>query len=194
VPTSDVRQLLTAFEHAYNCLLIFLSATEPGAPKVEWYPDPYFGIERSESMVFRSDRLVLAAARLASPGFWEFLGSQNPLEIIRKYLQDRHERLKDRRYKTGFEAQRLGLENVRLETDIIEKRIEVAKRNGAPEHVIASLLDQLVYDPLDGIGALQDGGLFTLEASQSGGLAHPATTRPKPKSRRLLPPPHRARA
>ena len=31
-----------------------------------------------------------------SPGFWEFLGSLNPLEVIRRYLNDRHERAKDR--------------------------------------------------------------------------------------------------
>ncbi|HWO41652.1 MAG TPA: hypothetical protein VNO43_07615 [Candidatus Eisenbacteria bacterium] len=42
------------------------------------------------------DRLSLKAARFESPGWWEFLGKRNPLEVLRQYLNDRHKQKEDR--------------------------------------------------------------------------------------------------
>jgi hypothetical protein len=99
VPVSSARELLASMEHAYNGLLILQSMAEPrGMSNPSWIPAADFSVEASSGMVLPKDRLVLSAAALSSPGFFEFLGSLNPLEVIRKYLVDRHERRKDREY------------------------------------------------------------------------------------------------
>src|SRR5208283_3018379 len=59
--------------------------------------------ERLTSFVPRSQQLVSNAVEINSPGFWEFLGSVSPLEIMRNYLNDRHERRKDREYLESAE-------------------------------------------------------------------------------------------
>jgi hypothetical protein len=68
-----------------------------------------FTREEIATVVPVHSRLLLAAARLESPGFWEFLGSLNPLEVLRQYLSDRHERRKDREYREAAEARRLSV-------------------------------------------------------------------------------------
>jgi hypothetical protein len=92
------------------------------------------------------ERLVLAGVRLNSPGFWDFLGALNPLEVIRKYLSDRHERLQDRDYRESAEQRRLVLENLKLENEVIAGRVKLARDLGATEHHLAAMLDQLVRD------------------------------------------------
>jgi hypothetical protein len=57
--------------------------------------------------------------QLTSPGFWDFLGKLMPLETIRQYLNDRHERAKDREYRNEAEEKRLDLENRLLEMKIV---------------------------------------------------------------------------
>jgi len=47
-----------------------------------------------DNIIPQDERLVISKVTFQSPGFWEFLGSLNPLEQIREYLKDRHERQK----------------------------------------------------------------------------------------------------
>jgi len=165
LPVSEVRQLLSTIEHAYNSLLIFEAATEPASTSRTggvpiWTPEPKFSLEESMTLVLPSDRLVLQRVELASPGFWEFMGTLNPLEVIRKYLQDRHERQKDRAYRAALEAEKMRMQILLDETELIGKRLRIAKEVGAPEHITASLLNELVYRPLEDLGAVQDKGLI----------------------------------
>jgi hypothetical protein len=165
LPVSEVRQFLSVIEHAYNSLLIFEAATEPASTSRTggvpiWTPESKFSLEQSTTLVLPSDRLVLQRVELASPGFWEFMGALNPMEVMRKYLQDRHERQKDRAYRAALEAEKLRVQILLEETEVIGKRLKIAKEVGAPEHIMASLLNELVYRPLEGIATLHDKGLI----------------------------------
>ena len=106
-------------------------------------------------------QLVLSAVRLSSPSFWEFLGTLNPLEVVRKYLNDRHERRKDREYRDTAEQRRLTLENLALENKVISDRVKLAKQLGATNRDLAPLLNELVYQPLTRLDRSQDRGVIT---------------------------------
>jgi hypothetical protein len=112
------------------------------------------------SLVPRSEQLVLAAANLSSPGFWEFLGTLNALEVVRKWLNDRHERRKDREFRETAEKRRLELENFQNETQAIADRIKLAKELGATDYDIAPLLNDLIYNPLSRLERYQDKGVI----------------------------------
>src|SRR4051794_21952202 len=61
------------------------------------YPLPWWNLtERLPDDAIAAEPLVVQRVVLESPGIWEFLGTLNPLEVLRKYLNDRHERQKDR--------------------------------------------------------------------------------------------------
>jgi hypothetical protein len=111
-------------------------------------------------VVLPEDRLRLHAVSLQSPGFWEFLGALNPLETIRKYLADRHERKKDREYRNTAEAERLRLENEKLKTEVVKERIEVLRALNIPEDRIAAILNLHVVTPLSRLDEAQDAGLI----------------------------------
>jgi hypothetical protein len=102
-------------------------------------------VRRPPTIVLPEDKLRLERIRFESPGFWEFLGALNSLEVIRQYLQDRHERQRDRQYRSAAEAERLALENEQLRTAIVRERLEILRgiggrrsRSGAPSRVISS--------------------------------------------------------
>jgi hypothetical protein len=121
-----------------------------------------FGTEDVVTLVPKSQQLVLTAVSLHSPGFWEFLGKLSPLEVLRQYLNDRHERRKDLDYREGAEKRRLRLENLKLENEAIKGRIEIPKSLGASERDLEPLLNQLVYRPLAGLDRHQDLGTINL--------------------------------
>jgi hypothetical protein len=112
------------------------------------------------SLVPISEQLVLARVRLQSPGFWDFIGVGKSLEVIRRYINDRHERRKDRKYREGAEARKLELENLKLETEILGNRIKLVKDLGATEHDLAPLLNELLYRPLERLDRHQDRGII----------------------------------
>jgi hypothetical protein len=114
------------------------------------------GGEEIASLVPISEQLVLSAVQLASPGFWEFVGKLNPLEVLRQYLNDRHERRKDREYRESAEQRRLSLENLSLENKVISERVKLAKDLGATDRDLAPLLTALVYKPLSALDRHQD--------------------------------------
>ena len=55
--------------------------------------------------------LEVTAVSFASPGFWEFLGSLNPLRELSEFRKDRHERRKDREWREATEKEKAQLEN-----------------------------------------------------------------------------------
>lgn len=79
------------------------------------------------------DILLLHSANFSSPGFWEFLGTLNPLKLILDYLQMRHEHRKDRSYREAAERRKLELENQILELSFLEKAIGTATDAGIPQ-------------------------------------------------------------
>ncbi|HEX4605010.1 MAG TPA: hypothetical protein VH724_13510, partial [Candidatus Angelobacter sp.] len=108
-----------------------------------------------------SERLLLIEVELHSPGFWKFLGVDGILEQIRLYLQDRHERGKDKQYRESQERRGLELENKLREAELMRRRIEVAKELGASEEELRSVLQHFVLQPLNELDKYQDQGLIT---------------------------------
>ena len=76
--------------------------------------------------------------------------------MIRQYLNDRHERRKDREYRESAEERRLQLENMKLENEVIAGRIEIAKELGATENDLVPLLNEMVNKPLLGLDRHQE--------------------------------------
>src|SRR3989304_2809391 len=104
VRVNEVEQFLSDLNNAYVGLMTFertiLRAQEDANKEtrslrigsVTWHRYLEIALrEYTESIVFPSPALVLSSVQLGSPGFWEVLGALNPLETLRKYLQDRHE-------------------------------------------------------------------------------------------------------
>ncbi|WP_426664251.1 hypothetical protein [Rhodanobacter aciditrophus] len=172
---------LADLRHAYNSILVFESAMDGLSRSYRDFGYPFYygnlafhlprrGIraardwpstpEEVASLVPNVEQLVLAGVRLQSPGFWDFVGKLNPLEVIRLYLNDRHERRKDREYRESAEARKLTLENLKLENEVIASRIQLAKELGATERDLAPLLNELVFRPLTGLDRHQDKGVI----------------------------------
>jgi hypothetical protein len=116
--------------------------------------------EEISSLIPRSSQLVVARVQLSSPGFWDVLGKLNPLEVIRQYLNDRHERRKDRDYRESAEKRQLTLENMKRENEVIAGRIKIARELGATDDDLAPLLNEFVYKPLTALDRHQDRGVI----------------------------------
>jgi hypothetical protein len=175
-----VEEYLADLRHAYDSLLVFESVMDGFERVSREFPFPFYPIglmygwplgsrravryvrdwpptvDEVSSLVPHSEQLVLSAVKLSSPGFWEFLGKLNPLEVMRQYLNDRHERRKDREYRESAEERRLRLENLKLENEVISGRIRIAKELGATDRDLAPLLNELVNKPLLSLDRHQD--------------------------------------
>jgi len=114
--------------------------------------------------------LVVSRVVLRSPGFWEFLGALNPLEVTRKYLNDRHERRKDHDYRSVAEADRLALENALLGLDVLERlgrlEQEYELRTGEAE-LLRRRISGSLRGPLERLGQLDDRGLISGDSAQT---------------------------
>ncbi|MCB0540980.1 MAG: VWA domain-containing protein, partial [Bacteroidetes bacterium] len=91
-----------------------------------------------------------------SPGIWEFFGKLNPLEIIREYLNDRHERNKDRDYRNRLEEEKGYLELKLLENKIVKERIDLLEKAGFTKEEIKEMLKELAVAPLLSLGKYQE--------------------------------------
>lgn len=176
-----VTAYLTDLKHAYDSVLLFeatidvtrriardfpfpqylfgpefLASRRIGGRARYWPPTP----EEIASAVPRKEQLILSAVSLSSPGAWEFLGTLNPLEVLRNYLNDRHERRKDREYRESAERRHLALENLSLENRVISERVRLAKEIGATDRDLAPLLNELIYRPLVALDRYQDKGVI----------------------------------
>jgi hypothetical protein len=112
------------------------------------------------SLIGRSQSLILSSVRLESPGNWKLLGVSDSLEVLRKYLNDRHERRKDKQYRLATDEEKRLLENELLRTKVLSEKVKVAKELGANEEDLSPLLGQLLFDPLDELATFQDRGLI----------------------------------
>lgn len=108
-------------------------------------------------------RLYLEHVRIESPGFWEFVGSLNPLQQIREYLNDRHKRRQDREFREPLERERLALENELIRRQIAEKdnsilseRIKMMREIGRTDDEIDRLIWSSIGGPMSRLGRHQD--------------------------------------
>jgi hypothetical protein len=178
-----VAAYLTDLKHAYDSVLLFETIIDGMRRAARDFPFPRypFGLEFGwpaprravrrtrdwpptaeavASFVPRTEQLILSAVSLASPGFWEFLGSLNALEVIRKWLNENHERRKDRVYRETAEKRKLNAENFQRETRAISERIQLAREIGATDRDLAPLLSELIYKPLVALDRYQDNGVI----------------------------------
>jgi hypothetical protein len=177
IPARDIAAFIGALDEAYSSLRMF----EIVAQDLEDYPErahiyPFFPYRYNSPMEWfdpdyilaPSDRLVLSGARFSSAGFWEVIGSLNPLEQIRKFLNDRHERKKDTDYRSDLEKRRLGLENEKLATEVLEKQIDVLVKAGLPKTEIRRILGEHYHKPLTQLGdAAERAAITTVEKDPS---------------------------
>ncbi|UJB73211.1 hypothetical protein HRE53_32115 (plasmid) [Acaryochloris sp. 'Moss Beach'] len=122
-----------------------------------WWPPTS---KKVAAMVPEADRLKLIGIELHSPGFWDFLGKLSPLEVLRQYLNDRHERQKDHEFRSPAETRKLDLENQSLELDIIERKIGILEHLGAKDRDLALLKEYLLAKSLRQLDPYQDQGLI----------------------------------
>lgn len=159
----EIIQFLSALENAYNNLyaLDFISSNADDYRRRyrDFFPyrfTPNLGLPLDvEGLILPEDRLKMTSVVIESPGFWEFLGTLNPLLQLREYLKDRHERRKDSDDREGYESERLALENERqrlenekLKTEIIRDRIRLLEEAGFDPEERRRLLIRHAIEPL----------------------------------------------
>ncbi|HEY2497588.1 MAG TPA: hypothetical protein VGK24_11000 [Candidatus Angelobacter sp.] len=155
----DVSQFLASLDKAYVCLRQFESFAHNAAR----YAQPPLVIEDLILRVLniKVEGLMIGRIRVESPGIWEFIGKLFPFEVIRKGLNDRHERKKDESYRNSQEEKRLRLENMSRETGVVRERIDLLRSAGFPEDAIQELVKTFITEPLI---ELQDNSRISHEA------------------------------
>ena len=177
---TEISGFLTDFETAYLALYA-IDRLPPLRPLWHRFPpfawlEPGFLIPPSGpaghfslgmDAVPPSARLTLERVSIESPGFWQFIGSLNPLEQIRRYLNDRHQRRQDREYRETSERLRLELEYEQSQLRIEEERLRVGRayveflrEMGVPDDEISRVIWERVGLPLTRLGRHQDAGLI----------------------------------
>ncbi len=121
----------------------------------------------SRASVYPPDQLEITRISIQSPGWVELLGALNPLQQLREYLKDRHERRKDMDWRSASEKERAKLENEALRIQIERDRIGVIgdfnallERMDIPSDERSQIIWDRVGPPLMRLGHHQDTGLL----------------------------------
>jgi len=112
------------------------------------------------SFLLPEDELQFKSIQFESPGFWEVLGSLNPLDQLRKYLQDRHERKKDTDYRNVEEQRGLEIENAIREAELFKEQVSALREAGFSNEEIRRLMLPAAH-ALNDVGERQDQGLLS---------------------------------
>lgn len=176
-PLSDLKVLLSDLELAYSSVYAFELYVQDIQEIADRYGRPYplfpydlypprsvlLGERISEEAVYLvppEHRLQLHGAEFHSPGWWEFLGKLNILEVLRQWAQDRHERRRDKEIREPAEREKLFLENQLLKNKVVEERIAILKAIGLPRAEIRRIVGLSLIRPLNGLSKhINDGQL-----------------------------------
>jgi hypothetical protein len=115
-------------------------------------------IKKPENVISPEDRIRIGKVIIKSPGFWEFIGNGGPLETIREYLCDRHERKKDITYRNRQEREAAELELEKRRLEILKGKIDILKDCGIPEEKIGKAVIHHIDKPLKELDMFQDRG------------------------------------
>ncbi|MGQ0590409.1 MAG: hypothetical protein ACT4N8_12920, partial [Sphingosinicella sp.] len=175
----EFRKFLGDLENAY--LSVYLLPTQRELRHLERrlpFPLEYLGFDfvamRHNEMAFADpswihpkDHLEITRITIQSPGWIELVGSLNPLQQIREYLKDRHERRKDREWRWETEKQRAlaELEILRIQAErervgAISEFNELLRRMDISPEQRQKILWERVGVPLARLGHHQDTGLL----------------------------------
>jgi len=190
ISARDMREMLAALEDSYEAvasieLLIAEQMSRLQALRRwsrRWGPPEMFmplagallpqqigGAQRS---VAGDVPLVISRVVLHSPGFWEFMGTLNPLEVTRRYLNDRHERRKDDSYRSRAEADRLALDNAVRGLDVLERYLQLRREYGDDLPLGPDTLPQTVASSvrpaLERLAEFDDRGLISGSTATTG--------------------------
>jgi hypothetical protein len=172
VPLAVLRELLGDLEYAYNGAVAFDTILR------RWTRDPdaapswlYYGwrrrsfgplvLNRDEvaALVHPHARLRFHGARLASPGFFDFLGKSLSVEAISTALTERQKR----REFTRQEPHRRRMETadeVDRETEVILGRYRALREMGVDADELTPLRNQLLERPFKELAPHVDSGLI----------------------------------
>lgn len=189
----EISEFLTGVEGAYNALYHFdrkLARWDRRrrywkryiGPEELFYEShsefPNFGdratFDGEKEYILPTYRLELTRVSIQSPGYWEFLGSLNPLQQLREYLNDRHKRRQDKEFRELSEKRKLELENELLVRQIMEKensvlreRFQLMKEAGIGQDEIEQFIWEQIGSPISKVAKHQDSGL--IEGSKEDG-------------------------
>lgn len=167
-----VARVLNAIESSYNGLYTFEVIIDRRYPLPSFF-DEFSRSRRLQSprpstaLVERGDLLLLREANFTSPGFWRVIGALNPLETIRKFLNDEHRRSKDRRYRSRLEEERMEEEVARMRLDRVAEVTRQLRDIGVPEPIVRRIVVTLVVGPLRALEGAQNEGLITTAELES---------------------------
>lgn len=180
---AEVVTFLEDMERAYNSLYSFdMTISRWFKARRYWRrflgpPEEFLGLLSFEDRPahFSDDpgtmlpeyRLELRSISIQSPGFWEFIGALNPLQQLREFLNDRHERRKDHEYRELAEKERLRLDNELLQRQIWEKensilrdQLSIMREFGLGDTEIRQFIWSRLGVSLSQLGRHQDSGLI----------------------------------
>ena len=184
----EFQQFLTDLEQAY--LAIYLLPSRRELRRLErWLPLPLeylpldvLAADRSEaasidrSRVYPEDQLEMTRIMIQSPGWVELLGSLNPLQQIREYLKDRHERKKDKEWRWETEKQRalveleiLCIQAEKEQIGVIKDFNDLLQRLDLSPEQRRKILWERLGVPLARVGRHQDTGLLGSQNSNLDG-------------------------
>jgi len=162
---------LNDLEKAYNGLYGFYNFIE----RINFDSErreiiPYFlkiKLDNVSDWILPEHRLIVSKINIQSPGFWEVIGSLNPLQQIREYLNDRHERRKDKEWRERTEMEKAMLENQFIQRQIMEtdnrtlkERIKIFRKLGLSDTNIRDLISKTLGEQLIALGKHQDAGMI----------------------------------
>lgn len=140
-------------------------------PVVFFDPEFYYGGTRIDQIrsdeVYPPDQLEISRITIQSPGWIELIGSLNPLQQIRDYLKDRHERKKDKewRWKSEKDRAEAELEILRIQAErervgALKDFYELLDRMDMSQEEKQRILWERVGAPLTKLARHQDRGLL----------------------------------
>lgn len=150
----EIISFLGDIENAYKGILRFNAIADRVINSINLLP-----IDQLMEIDITEEGLILSRICIQSPGFWEFIGSLNPLEQIRKYVNDCYERQKEKEYR-GLDKERKELEIIKLQNSIFWEKIKLLKSIGYSEQEIRVLLEKLIILPLEKLITHQNSGLI----------------------------------
>ncbi len=120
-----------------------------------------FKMIKKSLVSYQIPNLRLERINIQSPGFWEIVGSMNPLQQIREYIKEKHEREKDKEYRNDLEKAKGILDLEKQRNEIVEHRIKNLKLAGYNDDQIQRLVLKLYANPLILLDKHLDSGLIT---------------------------------